>query len=253
VTRTDPLLAETVRGLGGCGRAQSDYLLYLALQAMAVFVWWPKSTLREMLAAGDGPNTLLAAVIAAGIGVAWFAARAGAEEVLLPDQHGLRDWAAETPRALGRILVGYLAGHLLHTVHLLSLSAPLLLTAFSVSGGEWDALGWCLTAILFQATFCRLAAASIHLSIGHYPAMSILSVRAVVVLSYVLTAAFAPAASPLTLAARLLGAATPDRAAPSATLTFVLLHVAASAVLVAVLHAQLARIRRGAAVAAAAT
>jgi hypothetical protein len=252
VARTDPLLAETVRGLGGRGRAQSDYLLYLALQAVVVFVWWPKSTLREVLAAGEAPNTLLAAVIAAGVATAWFAARAGAEEVLLPGQHGLRDWAAATPLALGRILGGYVAGHLLHTVHLLALSAPLLLTAFSVSGGEWDALGGCLTAIVFQATFYRLAGASVYLSIGHFGAMSILSVRAIVVLTYALTTAFAPAASPLALSARLLGAGAPalaPGAALPAPLAFVLLYAAASAALLALLHVQLARARRGAAAA----
>lgn len=246
VTRTDSPLAQTLLGLAGRGQAQLDYLLYLFLQAVVVFVWWPKSTLREMLQAGDGPDTLLAAVIAAGIAIAWFSARAGAQEVLLPDQRGLSEWARVSAIGPARLLGADLAGHLLLTLHLLALSSPLLLMAFAVSGGDWVALGWCLTAIVFQATFYRLAAASVYLFLGHHGAITIVSVRAIVVLTYLLTAVFAPAASHLVLASRLLDG-TAAAHGGSAALLFMLVYAALSALLVLLLLGRITRLRRGAA------
>lgn len=246
---TDSPLAQSVTGLAGRGRAQLDYLLYLFLQAVVVFVWWPKSSLREMLAEGDGPDTLLAAVLAAGFATAWFSARAGAQEVLLPEQRGLREWTAHTPIAPVRLLAADLTGQVLLSVHLLALSSPLLLMAFATSGGEPGALMWCLTAIVFQATFYRLAAASVYLFIGHHGATTTVLVRAVVIATYLLTGVFAPAASHLVLTSRLLDGASGAEAA----LAFMLVYAALSTLLLVVLYGQLTRLRRdGAAVQASA-
>lgn len=242
---TDSPLAQTLAGLAGRGRAQRDYLLYLFMQAVVVFVWWPKSSLREVLEIGDGPDTLRAAVIAAGVAIAWFSARAGAQEVLLPGQRGLRELARHGARAPARLLAADIAGYVLHSVHLLALSSPLLLMAFAVSGGDARALAWCAAAIVFHAAFFRLAAASVHLQLGGAGAMSIVLVRAVVVATYLLTAVFAPAASHPVLASRLLdGDAGAAGASPA--LLFMLVYGLLSALLAVLLYAQLTRLRRDA-------
>jgi hypothetical protein len=103
----------------------------------------------------------------------------------------------------------------------LVLSTPLLLTAFTVSGGEWVALGWCVAAALVQAMFYRLSGAITHLTIGQDAAGSLFIVRTIVVLVYVPVGWFAPATSHLaftyhtlaeTIPSQPAGAAAPDPA-----------------------------------------
>ena len=146
--RSNPLVTEVLVGLTRQGQAQLDALGLLLVQAVVLFLWWPKDGLAQMLESQHGPHTLTAVVMALGATTAYFALRAGAEEIVLPGQHGLRDWALATPLGLGQILRGYVVGQLVHSLHLLALSSPLLLMAFTVSGGEWDAFGWCVAATL---------------------------------------------------------------------------------------------------------
>ena len=178
--RSNPLVTEVLAGLTRHGKAQLDYLGLLALQAVgAVRVVAQGRTGAELLESQHGPHTLTAVVMAVGVTTAYFALRAGAEEIMLPGQHGLRDWALATPLGLGRILRGYVLGQLVHSLHLLALSSPLLLMAFTVSGGEWVALGWCMAATLVQALFYRLCGAITHLTIGQHRDESRFAVRTI--------------------------------------------------------------------------
>ena len=243
----NPLLRETLGGLGDAGQANLDYLLYLFLQAVVLFVWWPKDTLWETLSTSQPPDTLLASVLAAGAAVSWFTARAGAEEVLLPGQNGLRDWAAATPLPLGRMLRGYLLAHLVQTVWLLLLSLPLVLCAFPVSGARWQGLVPSLLVIVFMATAFRLAGACIYLAIGRHRVTTLVCVRAVVLLTYVLTAVAVAPASHLRLAGALLGdGADPGWDPTLSTALFMGIHTAVCVALLVVLHRQLAALRRAA-------
>jgi hypothetical protein len=205
MNRSNPLVAEVLRGLARPGPAHLAYLNYLLIQAVVLLLWWPKNTVMEVLENGKGPATLLVLVIAVGMTVAYYALRVGAEEILLPGQHCLREWALATPLKLGRILRGYVAGHVLQMLVFVALSGPLLLTAFSVSGGEWLAVTWSLVAVVFQATFYRLAAAVVYLAMGHYGTTTFFSLRASLLAGYILALVFLPAASHVALALSLLG------------------------------------------------
>jgi multisubunit Na+/H+ antiporter MnhE subunit len=246
--RSNPLVAEVLVGLTRQGKAQLDCLGMLLAQAAVVFLWWPKSEVAQMLESQHGPQTLTALVIAMGITTAYVALRAGAEEILLPGQHGLRKWALETPLGLGRILRGYVLGQLVHGLHMLALSSPLLLMAFTVSGGEWVALGWCMTATFVQALFYRLCGAITHLTIGQHRTRSRYTVRAILVLVYVAVGLLAPFTSHVEFTLRALGesvttqpafAAVPDHVAFLATYTGL------SVLAALVLHRLLLHSRRG--------
>src|SRR5688572_24150371 len=134
--RANPL-SEVLYGLTRAGRAQLDYLGLVVVQAVVQFLWWPKHGVAQMLASQHGPDTLMAVVVAIGLSMAYHSVRAGAEEFLLPGQRGLHDWVRATPLSLGRLLLGYVSGQLLQGLHMLLLSLPLMLIAFTVSGGEW--------------------------------------------------------------------------------------------------------------------
>jgi len=193
--RSNPLVREVLVGLTEGGKAQLDYLGLLLLQALVLLVWWPKSSVTQMLESQHSPNTLVAVVMAVGATTAYVALRAGAEEFVLPGQHGLRDWALASRLGLGRVIRGYLLGQLVHSLHLLALSTPLVLIAFTVSGGEWAPLGWCVAALLVQALFYRLCGALTHLMIGQHHGETLFTVRTILLVIYVPVGVLAPVTS----------------------------------------------------------
>lgn len=245
--RSNPLVAEVLVGLSRGGQAQLDYLGLLLLQAVVLILWWPKIGVAQMLESQHGPHTLVAVVMAVGVTMAYFALRAGAEELMLPGQHGLRDWALATPLGLGRVLRGYLLGQLVHSLYLLMLSSPLLLMAFTVSGGEWAALGWCLAAVLVQAMFYRLCGAVTHLMIGQHRGESYFTVRAILLVVYVPVGWLVPVASHIALTSRALGESTATQAAFAAVpdeVVFLTAYAALSVLATLTLHRLLLRERR---------
>jgi hypothetical protein len=245
--RSNPLVTEVLTGLTRRGSAQLDHLAFLVLQASVLFVFWPKGDVTELLASQHSPYTLMSVVMTMGIGMAYIALRAGIEENLLPGQHGLRDWALATPLGLGRILRGYLSAQLVHSVHLLALSLPLLLMAFAVSGGEWFALGWCVAAALIQALFYRLCGAVTHLLMGQHRTESIYAIRTIIVVCYVPLGWLAPVTSHLALTYRALGETmtTPPAAAEAPdALAFLALYAGLTALAAVAVYRLLLRERR---------
>jgi hypothetical protein len=203
--RANPLVLEVLAGISRQGRAQLDYLALLGVQALVALMWWPKGSVGQILETQSGPTTLTAVVIAVGATTAYHALRAGAEEFLLPGQHGLRDWALATPLSLSRIVGGYVLGHVVYVLYLLVLSSPVLLMAFTVSGGEWQPLALCLAATLVQAMFYALTGALMRLTLGHHPEECHFFVRALLVVVYVLIGWLAPVTSHIAFTARALG------------------------------------------------
>src|SRR5262245_27758786 len=117
--RSNPLVIEVLAGLSRRGLAELHILSLLALQALVLIVWWPNTGLEQVLETRHAPNALTAVVVTLGVAMAYMALRCGAEEIMLPGQHGLRDWALATPLGLGRIVRGYLLGQLICSLHLL--------------------------------------------------------------------------------------------------------------------------------------
>jgi hypothetical protein len=245
--RANPLVTEVLVGLTRQGRAQLDYLALLVVQAVTLFLWWPKNGVAQLLESQHGPDTLIAVVIAVGATTAYHALRAGAEEFLLPGQHGLRDWALATPLGLGRIVRGYVLSQVVLSLHLLVLSSPLVLIAFTVSGGEWPGLAWCIAGVLVQALFYRLSGAVTHLVIGQHPAECHFIVRTILAVVYVPIGWLVPFTSHVTLTSRALGEGVqtqPAFAGVPDPWAFVALYTGLSMILVFVLLLLLMRGRR---------
>ena len=246
--RSNPLVTEVLSGITRGGKAQFTYLGLLVLQALVLFLWWPKISVAQMLESQHGPHALEAVVMAAGVALAYFALRAGTEEAMLPGQHGLRDWALATPLGLARVLGGYVRGQLIHSLYLLALTAPLIMAAYTVSGGELAALGWCLAAALVQALFFRLCGAITHLTIGHHRTESYLTVWAILLLVYIPFGWLVPHASHIALTAGALGeqaTAQPAVLADASPVAFLAIYAGLSVVAATVLHRLLLRARRG--------
>jgi hypothetical protein len=207
--RGNPLVTETLVGVTRTGSAQLDHLGLLVVQAAVLFVLWPKGDVTELLTSQHSPYTLAGLMMALGLGMAYIALRAGAEVSLLPGQHGLRDWALATPLGLGRVLRGYVAGQVVHSVYLVALSSPLLLMAFTVAGGEWPALGWCAGAALAQALFYRLCGALTHLLLGQHRTETVYAIRTLLAVIYLPIGWIAPVTSHLALSYRTLAKSLP--------------------------------------------
>ena len=107
--RPNPLVHEVLSGLSVADRTHSIHLGHLTVQGLVLFLWWPpRNDLYHVLATANPPDTLLAVMIALGVTHAWYSLRAGVEEILLPGQHPLGEWALASPLSLARILRGYL-------------------------------------------------------------------------------------------------------------------------------------------------
>ncbi len=247
--RPNPLVREVLEGLIVADRAHSIHLAHLSVQALVLFLWWPpRNDLYHVLATANPPDTLLAVVIALGVTHAWYSMRAGAEEILLPGQHPLGEWALASPLPLPRVLGGYLGGHLLQSLHAVFLSSPFLLAAYSVGGGTWPVLAFALAGLMMQALSYRLVGALLYLTLGHRRTLTMISVRAVLLLGYALPLALFPAASHIMVSYNLFNAPTSaDPGAIPEVATFLLLHAALSLLLIAALHLVLSRHLRGAA------
>ena len=97
--RSNPLVTEVLVGLTRLGKAQLDALGCCWCRRWCCSCGGPRTDWRRCWQSQHGPHTLTAVVMAMGVTMAYFALRAGAEEILLPGQHGLRDWALATPWA----------------------------------------------------------------------------------------------------------------------------------------------------------
>ena len=237
MNRLNPLTHETLLGLGEPGRAHFVHLGYLALQGLVLFLWWPpRNDLYHVLATGNPPDTLLAVVIALGVTLSHYSLRVGAEELTLPGQHPLGEWALASRLPLVRILRGYVAGQILQSGHALLLSSPLLLAAFAVGGGAWPALLASLGILLVQALFYRLSGALVYLVLGHRRTLALVSVRAVLLLGYACPPFVLPATSHVMVSYRLFNPSVPaETVSVPEPLRFVLIYAALSLLLTMVL------------------
>jgi len=245
--RSNPLVTEVFVGLTRRSEAQLYYLGMLTLQAGVLFVLWPKGGVDELLTSQHSPYALAVLVMAMGLSMAYFAVRAGCEDILLSGQHGLRDWALATPLRLGRILFGYVSAQLVQSMHQVTLSAPLLLMAFTISGGEWAALGWCVVAALVQALFYRLCGAITHLTIGQHATRSLFTVRTILFVLYVPVGWLVPLTSHLWLSYHVLGENTATQSALAAepdTGAFLAIYAGLSVLAALVVYCLLLRERR---------
>ncbi|MEM7250161.1 MAG: hypothetical protein AAF493_01970 [Pseudomonadota bacterium] len=183
------LVRETLGGLAGAGPPQRTYLGYLVLQCVAAFIWWPKDTLSQNLAANSEPATLVAVLTFVGISITYYVMRLGAEELMLPGQQSLKQHAA-TPNA--NVTTGLLIAFGLQVAHALALSLPIILLAYSVGANDPKILGWGLGAIVALAFFYRFLATAFYLRFGHREALLFIGLRLALIAGYGLSALAAP-------------------------------------------------------------
>ena len=239
-------IGQAARGVATASPAHLEYLKHLLVQALVVFAWWPKDGLLEVLGSGEVPDTLRAAVLIAGFMIAWWSARAGAEEFLFPGQGALLAAPAPDAASPAQQVLALVVSQLVHALHLLALSSPLVAMAFGVSAGEWRALALSVAAILFLAVFYRLLGAVVLSWMGPQGVMTFLTVRILVVLTYGLALAVVPAASHLVLASRALapgGMPLPGLGPVPGPLAFGALYTLGCALLGLVLARRLAALR----------
>ena len=189
----NPLLVEAWRGLSGSAEASRGQLGWLLLQAAVLMLAWPWRSMQAVLLDDQPPRALLAVVVALGVCVSLAGVRAGAQAAPLPGEHPLQAWVASTPLALGRILRGWLAGQVLRLLHMLLLSAPLLLAAFAVSAADAAALGTLLLATALAGLFYRLCGAVVHLLAAGREQGGLVALYGLVFATWALAALFLPA------------------------------------------------------------
>lgn len=245
--RINPVLVGVTRGVLRPGATQFAYLNCLLLQAAALFIWWPKNELGQSLASEQGPQPLLAVLVALGLSLAYYSLRAGAEEFLLEGQQSLHEWTAGTALAPGRVLRGAVCGHWLQVLYALLLSAPLIGLAFTVGSGTWTAVSLSVAAIFVQTTFYWLAGVLVYLGIGQHGQATFFTLRVLLLGGYVVGLATAPSLSHLMISAELLGndsLAVETYLGITGYVEFLLFYAVAAAILSVAVQLALRRLRK---------
>jgi len=163
--RAESLFLERWRALKSNRSVQGIYLVYLLVQAAALVIWWPKGTLTDALAEHDGPDPLLAVLVVHGVSTAYCSLRLGAEDLAFPDQSALLEHI-QRARSLARLLLGWLAAHLLSLSIFFLWALPVQLAAFSVSSASREAYLGCLGAAALGATFFVLVGGLLRLTLS---------------------------------------------------------------------------------------
>lgn len=182
-------------GLNAPGTAHRDYLALLAIQALVLLIWWPKSSLYYTLAAGSTPSTLFAVMLCLTLTLGYSTMRLGAEETLLPQQPSLLEWNAVRELSTTQIVLGLLQAHLLVVVFRLLLSAPLVAMSLSITPGSIGALVLIFANLILFCLSLSIVSAVVYLHIGVYATICYLGQRTVLALLIVLPALALPAAS----------------------------------------------------------
>ena len=237
------IFIEALRGLSSAGRPQRDYLICLAIQGLAVLIWWPSPGSM----AGGTPVTLFVVLITLAVTLAYHNVRIGAEEATFTKQQSLREWLFSTRVPVRNIVLGYVAGHCLQLSFWLILSAPLLLLAWSVNGSSWYSLFYSLLIIVVLVTVYRLAAACIYLGLGHYKTVTYYGIRALLIILYIILGIVFPASSHWLLTDQLLDSSWSNpqwlNQIDSALSAFLLIHGLCALALCVCLGVMAARLR----------
>lgn len=166
MNRANPVVVAAWRGLMRSGPAHQEFLGTLLLQCVVLAIAWPKSSLYFTLLGQDGPNTLLAALLAAATALSYAAMRHGAEESLLPDQPSLLEWAVLPRTSTRQLVAGHLQAQCLVATYRLALSAPLLTLALIITPGALGNFAVAVLNILLLAVAFGIAAAALYVQFG---------------------------------------------------------------------------------------
>ncbi|NKC12703.1 MAG: hypothetical protein GKR94_11025 [Gammaproteobacteria bacterium] len=226
------LLKQALSSLWRGGELYRAYFGYLLLQAIVLVLWWPKSDLASALERGVGSDVLSAVVVVAAGSIAYTSLRAGAEELMADGQHSLHEWRQVAALPTGWLVAGYLAGHALTTAHLMALSAPIVLTAWGVGGGNWPGLLLCCAGVMLLALNYRMLGALLYLRFGHAGSLMFVALRGVFAVVFVVLAFMFPPSSFLVLTLDCFASAAPRA---GAAVQFFVVYTLAAAILTGLL------------------
>jgi hypothetical protein len=244
--KTNPLVQETLTGIARPGIVHVTSLGYLAVQALALLLWWPKHDVFTVMESGLEPDVLVAVLTALGASCCYLSLRCGAEEIMLQGQHSIFEWTSVDALPLNRLLAGYLASHLLISMFWVGLAMPLVMAAWSVGGGGWSALGASIVALTVQALTFRLVGAVLYLRVGHHGALMFVLLRTVFVVAYIVLGFIVPAGSYLVFALAVLAPGSSlEFSLGSGAIQFMAIYSAVGVAMTGLLAQRLRTMRRG--------
>jgi hypothetical protein len=167
------------------GHLTRRYFGLLLLQALALFMWWPKSDLVDVLVTQSPPATLLALLVVVLPCMAYGQLRCG--EALLAEMG-----PALAGAGWRRCLSAHLGAQIGVLLHALALSSPLVLIAWSVSPAPPSALLLGVAGGLVAVLAVGLLAAVIAMTLREAEALRFFAARAAAVVLLLLPGALWP-------------------------------------------------------------
>ncbi len=226
-----------LHGLANAGVAQQTFLGYLALQALVLLLWWPKTSLFDRIGTTGEPATLAAVVIFTGAVLGYFAIQLSVEELAGPKtgrpQRAAEDSLSSTPP------LECCKIHLLQLGYLMALCAPITLVAHSIASVAATHLLWIAAITAVHTTFYQLLGLWLRLRwLERDRILVSVAARVALVSIYLFTSVYVPGLSHVRMSFQL---AQPQSSSPTSMATFVLPFIVAYAALCALLCVGLLR------------
>ena len=147
-----PFVAEGIRTYATHRSILRTYLFIPGALAIALLITWPQATAQSVFLGGSPAEGFTVVSVTCLLILLYLGGRYGAEDYSPETFVNLREYVTLTPASVASLVAGKAVFSIVHTVFLVTLGAPFLLSASSVSGAPRGSVAGVL-AILATAAF----------------------------------------------------------------------------------------------------
>jgi hypothetical protein len=147
-----PFVAEGIRTYATQRSILRTYLFIPGALAIALLITWPQGTVQSVFLGGSAADGFTVVSVTCLLILLYLGGRYGAEDYSPETFVNLREYVTLTPASVASLVAGKAAFSIVHTIFLVTLGAPFLLSASSVSGAPRGSLAGVL-AVLATAAF----------------------------------------------------------------------------------------------------
>jgi hypothetical protein len=145
-------VAEGIRTYASSRSILRTYIFIPAALAIALLVTWPQGTIQGVFLGVAAADSFTVLSVMCLLLLLYLGGRYGSEDYSPETFVNLREYVSLTPASAGSLVAGKAAFSVVHTIFLVALGAPFLLSAASVSGAPRGSLSGVL-ALLATAAF----------------------------------------------------------------------------------------------------
>jgi hypothetical protein len=151
-----PFVAEGIRTYASQRSILRTYLFIPGALAIALLLTWPQGTVQSVYVGGAAADAFTVVGVTCLLILLYLGGRYGAEDYSPETFVNLREYITLTPASVASLVAGKAAFSIVHTIFLVALGAPFLLSASSVSGAPGGSVAGVLSLLATSALAARM-------------------------------------------------------------------------------------------------